>query len=102
MSPCVDDFVVPLTKRDLPGGVRALKSLDARTGLIENNALFVRNLEILDADGHTTKRRRTEAEFLEPFEKLHRLRETTLPIGLEDERRKCPLPHNVVLEPNGA
>ena len=97
MRPRVDHLIVALTVRDVAGVVRALETLDALLGLLEQRLLLGRNLEILDSDRHAALRRVPESELLEPVEELHRARQTLLTVRLEHELAEHLLLHLAVL-----
>ncbi len=97
VRPGVDHLVVALAEGDLAGRVGALEPLDARFGIRQQRRLLRRDLEVRDADRHTTHRGVTETELLQLVEELHRRGEPRAAVALEHQLREILLPHHLVL-----
>ena len=98
VRPGVDDLIVALAVRDVPGLIRLLEPGHARRGLLEDRLLLDRDLKILDTDRHAPTGRVAEPELLQAVQEGDGTREPGLAVGLEDELAEHLLLHLAVLE----
>ena len=98
MRPRIDDLIVALTVRDVARGVGALEAFHTLRRFLKQRFLFLRDVQVFDADGDTATRRVAEPELLQAIEQRHRFRESRIPIALEDEFAEGLLLHVLVQE----
>ena len=98
VRPRIDDLIVALTVRDVARGVGALEALHALRRFLEQRFLFLRDVQVFDADGDTAARGVAETELLQAIEQRHRFREAGIPVALEDEFAEGLLLHVLVQE----